>query len=225
MKYLLHAAVLGVFAVNLAHASALACVAASLHTYDVAGFTCSEAGLTFSNFSFADSGTVTPLLTDSAVQMDPVSTGFDITAPFMAPSGANLDVLIRYTVTGNITGDSLAMAGFAVSGNGSIAIAESLCLGAGFNGANCPTNNVKMLSTFDNSGGIKASDAASFNPSISTLGVAKDLTASGGTGASQASVSLVDNLTTGRVATVPEPEYYLCAGLALVLLARLRKRA
>jgi hypothetical protein len=183
---------------SAAQASVLPCILANLHGYDTSGFACSEGNLTFSNFTFTDSGNALPLLVDTDVEVTPLSDGFDFTAAFSAPTGTALDVVIGYTVMvnpGMFTADQLTMAGFGISGTGSIDIAETVCVGAAFTPSHtCPTTE-QMLNVFDNSGGFVPSASTSFSTSPTVLGIIKDLSVVGGTGLSSAQVSLVDNVT------------------------------
>jgi hypothetical protein len=189
-----------------------------MHTYDMSGFSCTEGPMTFSNFVFTDSGTVNPLPTDSAVDVSPIADGMEFRSTLLAPSGTDLDVSIGYVIhiqPGVFTADSLSIAGFGQSGNGSLDVSESVCVGAAFNSAGaCPTGVVKSLNTFDNSSGLKQSDSVTFAPAT-VLGVRKDGAFSGGSGASSAQLSLIDNVTPHE-AVVPEPITSLLAGASLL---------
>src|SRR5215831_12314400 len=176
-----------------ANGSVLPCIVASLHSYDASGFSCSEGDLVFSNFRFSESGNA-PALADGSISVDPLTDGFEFQAPFTAAAGTSLDLLIGYTIStvDQISLASLNMAGFGVSAGGAVDIAETLCVGAAFAGATCPTF-VRTLNVFDNSGGMQASDSVSFLTMPQTLGILKDIAITGGTGS--ASISLFDNET------------------------------
>jgi|SRR5215471_1391454 len=213
-----------------ANASVLPCVVASLHSYNASGFSCSEGDLVFNNFRFSESGNA-PALADGSVSVDPLADGFDFQAPFTAAAGTSLDVLIGYTITtvDQITLESLSMAGFGVSGGGSVDIAETLCVGAAFAGANCPTF-VRSLNVFDNSGGMQASDSVSFLTQPSTLGILKDIAITGGGGS--ASLSLFDNETVaitpfgapGGDTPEPKPRLLILCGLAGIAIRVFKRR-
>jgi hypothetical protein len=201
-----------------AQATSLPCLISTLNNYDAAGFSCSEGPLTFSNFTFSDTGSALPLLHDLDVHVAPQADGFDFQASFSAPSGTSLDVLIGYTVMvdpGFFLGDSLTMAGFAISGTGSIDIAESVCVGAAFIGAFCP-GTLQTLHVFDGPGGFIATDSIALSGEPVILGIIKDLSVTGGTGLSAAQVSLVDNVTPFHVEPVPEVMTWLLSASGLV---------
>ena len=217
MKRILLALVLSALAGAIAGAAPLACILETLKNYDVPGFTCTEGGLLFSDFSFTHSGSVA--LDDSAVEVVPLGDGFDFDAPFTAGAGMNLDVILRYTVralNGSFfTSDTLAMAGFGVSGTGAIDIAETICVGAPFTaGGVCPTS-VAMLNVFDNSGGFQASSSVTFGSSPTVLGATKDIAIAGGNGS--ASTSLVDNqISQFSAPPVSEPGTWIMMGGGVV---------
>jgi len=209
-----------------AHASVLPCVVASLHTYDASSFSCSEGDLIFSDFRFGESGNA-PALADGSITVDPLTDGFEFQGAFTAAAGTSLDILIGYTIStvDQISLARLDMAGFGVSLGGAIDIAETLCVGAAFNGASCPTVT-RSLNVFDNASGVQADDSLNFLTQPSTLGVVKDISLVGGGGS--ASLSLLDNLTVaitpfgGPGGDTPEPgSYWLIGGGLLVLLSRL----
>lgn len=212
------------------HAVPLACASTTLHSYDAAGFSCTEGNETFSNFSFLDSGTDLPLPTDSSINVSPLSDGFAFDAGFFVPSGETLDVTLAYTVTisaGTLVGDSLAIGGFGQSGNGSLDVAESLCVGAAFNssGVCVPPATTASLNVFDNSSGFQQSASDTF--SATTVGVIKDIAVSGGTGSSSAQLSLVDNVTPFAAPPpppVPEPSVLSLIGVGLVGIGCFKKR-
>jgi hypothetical protein len=220
---------------SFASATILPCSSAALTVYDASGFSCTEGNLTYSNFTFSETGTVSPMPTAAAFTLTPViaagADGFQIQGAFAAPAGTNLDVAIGYTVTinpGTFLGGVLSMSGFGASTNASVDIAESVCAGAAFTSTNvCPSPGVfKSLHVYDNSTGFVAMDSASFTNSPTTLGIVKDINVRGGTDGS-AQVSLIDNITLFAAGT-PEPASYSLIGMGLIGLAfvsrkRLRK--
>jgi hypothetical protein len=226
MQTILIAAMLSALAAATSGAVTLPCPVSALAAYDAAGFSCSEGPLSFSNFSFSATGTTAPLITDGTVEVIPETDGFDFQAAFSAPSGTSFDAVLGYTVMispGSFTADQLVMAGFGISGSGSIDISETVCVGALFDPSHrCPATTVS-LNVFDNSGGFKASDSSSFAPATpSTLGIIKDLSVVGGTGLSSAQVSLVDNVTPFAAVPVPETSTFALLGAALIACALVR---
>jgi hypothetical protein len=217
-------------------AFAATCTTASLQVYDVAAFSCTEdnGALAFSNFQFLDTGNAAPLPSDNSVTVTPLSDGLEFNAGFAAPSGSQLDATIRYSVSINLgafTADQLSILGFGASGSGSLDVAETVCVNGAFsaNGV-CPTT-VLSLNTFDNSNGLQASASVNLPAATTLLGIAKDISVSGGTGLSSANISVVDNATPFAVATVPVatvPEAstitFLFIGFGLLALAYLQGR-
>lgn len=190
------------------------CSPAKFNVYDQAGFTCTEvvngSDITFEDFnvSIVDGSGVS----DSSIQVVPLNGGLAFEDGFSASSGQTLDLIIRYTELSlqGFTSDSLAIEGFGQSGNGSVDIAESVCVGALFNGSGiCPTN-VASLNVFDNAGGVKASDSTLLSANI--LDIVKDTSIVG-----PAQVSIIDNVTlTG--AAVPEPSAMIPIIIGLTLI-------
>jgi hypothetical protein len=136
----------------------------------------------------------------------------------------SLDVILRYTVqalNGDFfTSETLAMAGFGISGTAAIDIAETLCVGAAFSpGGVCP-GVTSMLNVFDNSGGSHASSSTTFSGFPTVLGAVKDIGILGGNGS--ASTSLVDNqVSLFSTTPVAEPgTWCLLAGGFLWMMAK-----
>jgi hypothetical protein len=220
---------------SFASATILPCSSAAMTVYDGAGFSCTEGNLTYSNFSFSEIGTVSPLPTAAAFTLTPViapgADGFQIQGSFAAPANTTIDVAIGYTVTinpGVFLGGVLSMSGFGASSGASVDIAESVCAGAAFNSMNvCPSPGVfKSLHVYDNSTGVVPMDSVMFANSPTTLGIVKDINVRGGTDGS-AQVSLIDNISLFAAGT-PEPASYSLIGMGLIGLAyasrkRLRK--
>ena len=220
---------------SFASATILPCSSAALTVYDAAGFSCTEGILTYSNFTFSQIGTVSPLPTAAAFTLTPViatgADGFQIQGSFAAPANTTLDIAIGYTVTinpGVFLGGILSMSGFGASSGASVDIAESVCDGAAFNAMNvCPSPGVfKSLHVYDNSSGVVPMDSVMFSNSPTTLGIVKDINVRGGTDGS-AQVSLIDNISLFATG-VPEPASYSLIGMGLIAFAfstrkRLRK--
>jgi hypothetical protein len=142
--------------------------------YDASGFSCMLGGITFSNFSFANTNappadgqvTVKPL-TDSSGD---VTLEFD--GAFSVGAGSSMSVAIGYTAMANsatLTGEALAMTGFGQSGNGSVDIGESICKGGTYNTfGQCSTGNVASISVYDFSPtNMRTYDSVVFNPPLS----------------------------------------------------------
>jgi hypothetical protein len=214
-----------------AGATVLPCILATLHNYDASGFACTEGSLMFSNFSFSDSGSAA-LPDDNAVEVVPLSDGFDFRAPLTAPAGSNLDVILRYTITElalcpncGITGASLDMAGFSVTGGADIDIADTLCFGSVFTVGGACSGKLVSLNVFDNAGGVKASDSFTGRTPFGVVGVLNDVSLAGG-GAS-ANVSLVGQ-EVSQFSVPPVPELgtlpLVIAGAGIMLAGYVKRR-
>jgi hypothetical protein len=233
-RFALFVFVLGVLLAAVpAGAAVVPCVLATLDKYDASGLACTEGSLLFSNFSFSDSGSAA-LPGDNAVEVVPLSDGFDFQAAFTAPAGNNLDVILRYTISElalcpscGITGASVSMAGSGESGGGAIDIADTLCLGGVFTSGGACTGKLVSLNVFDNAGGLKASDSFIGTTPFGVVGVVKDISLEGRGGSG--SVPLIgQEVTQFSAAPVPEtgalPLVLAGGGIMLAGFVRRRRR-
>lgn len=195
-----------------AQASVLPCVIATLNNYDSTSFACSENNILFSDFKFSSTG-----ISDSSVEVTPLSDGLQFTGGFSVPSNFNFDAVISYTETvsgARFLADSLAIQGFGQSQGGFLDVAETVCIGAAYqtNGV-CPTRTVS-LNVFSNPVSNKASDLRDFGGQVTVLGIVKDISIVG-----PAQVSVIDNATpTTFLAETPEPITTLSVGLGLLVI-------
>ncbi|GEM_PF-4078342 len=186
-----------------------ACAPASLTTYLVNGYSCTDGNVTFSNFAY--SGTATGgavAIPASGIEVLPGygTSGLKFDAGWSVGPGEGLDSLIGYTATSStITGLTLGMAGYGSAKDGIVTVAET-------------TSNGQHLLVYTDSGGTVATDAISF-PSVTSLSVTKDITVRGNE-AGTATVSAVSNALT----TVPEPTALGLFGTGLIGLAGLIRR-
>jgi len=214
------------------------CTDSSMSAYDASGFMCTLGGITFSNFGFAFSGTVTPPLTDTAVTVTPTTdSSGDVTLQFDADwsAGAGLQesVSLSYLATASsaiMTGESIAMQGFNQNGSGAVNIGESICVGGKYlSTGQCTGSGVDSIGVYDDgTGDMKSFDSVAFNPDQSQIDVVKNITVQGGTAGSNsnATVSEVFNTTNtsgGGGGTgggpVPEPNTLIMLGSGLMVAA------
>ena len=144
-----------------------------------------------------------------------------------------MSVSIAYTAMASspvMTGQSLAMTGFGQSGNGSVDIGESVCLGGTFaKTGQCGGTGEDSISVYDfSSTNMRTFDSVAFNPAQSEISVVKNIAINGGTTGTNASatVSEVFNTTTtsgggGTTggSTVPEPDTIVMMGSGLLVSA------
>lgn len=213
----------------------LACQSAQMSVYDVSGFSCTLGGILFNNFSYANTN---PPPTDSQVTVVPMTdSSGDVTlqfdGAFAAGAGDSMSVSIAYTAMASspvITGQSLAMTGFGQSGNGSVDIGESICMGGTFaKTGQCGGTGEGSISVYDfSSTDMRTFDSVAFNPAQSEISVVKNIAINGGTTGTNASatVSEVFNTTmssggggTPGGGTVPEPDTMVMMGSGLLVAA------
>jgi hypothetical protein len=203
-----------------------------MSVYDASGFMCSLGGLTFSNFTFANTN---PPPTDSQVTVRPTTdSAGDVTlefdGAFSVGAGSSTSISIGYTAIGTtpvITGESLAMTGFGQSGNGSVDIGESICKGGTYSSpGQCSTGNVASISVYDFSAtNMRTFDSVSFSPALTEISVVKNIALNGGSTGTNASatVSEVFNTTPGSGGggpgggPVPEPNTMVMLGSGLLV--------
>jgi len=195
----------GVFALPIAPAP---CPNAPYSDYLGAGFSCTIGDKTFSNFGYADSGSLGLAATEIAVV--PTSAGgefgFGFTAAWNTNNGFTSDSNITYTVTAG-PGFSIVDAALSINGFSASGIAQGSVSDVFSNGSNLfvsfdPTciaaNNCVTLAT------------TTF-PAVTSLGVFKDIGLSSGTGG-VGHLSFVSN----TVSQVPEPASLALLGSSLL---------
>jgi len=194
---------------------------------------CTLGGLTFNNFTFANTN---PPPTDSQVTVKPTTDASgDVTlefdGAFSVDAGSSMSISIGYTAIGTtpvITGQSLALTGFGQSGNGSVDIGESICKGGTYSTlGQCSTNDVASISVYDfNSTNMRTFDSVSFTPAFTQISVVKNIALNGGTTGTNAgaTVSEVFNTTLGDGGaggkgggTAPEPDTMVMLGSGLLV--------
>jgi hypothetical protein len=213
----------------------LTCQTGQMSMYDVSGFSCTLGGILFSNFSYANTN---PPPTDSQVTVVPTTdTAGDVTlqfdGAFTAGAGDSMSISIAYSAMASspiMTGQSLAMTGFGQSGNGSVDVGESVCLGGTFaKTGQCGGSGVDSISVYDfSSTDMRTFDSVAFDPAQSQISVVKNIALNGGTTGTNASatVSEVFN-TTGTSGggggpgggPVPEPDSMVMMGSGLLVVA------
>jgi PEP-CTERM motif len=210
---------------------ASACSDTTYDQYLGAGFNCTIGDKTFSNFAYhgtsnppgfsiqAGSIDVTPITT-------PLNPGFQWSAGWHASTTSGVlsqDSLFQFTVNVNpggnlITDVSLSIGGVGTSGTGSIAVDETVCLGATFPA--CTGGTVRELSVFQDSSGSQLFDEISF-AGVSEVDVQKDVLVDAGTNGS-ARLSLLTNQFSET--TTPEPASILLFGSGALALAGVLRR-
>lgn len=158
----------------------------------------------FSNFTYAGSaggGAVALVASDITVVPDatPFNPGFLFTASWAAGSGAFMDSLLQFDVKslGNPISD----------------ISATMISGHVFSGIASVTENTTEgnILLFDSSLGVHTSDTITFNPTMDTIHVSKDIGVNGGT-EGLATISGVTN----HFSEVPEPATMLLLGSGLL---------
>jgi hypothetical protein len=126
--------VLFVGCASLAFATHVApCPVASVATYEVSGFECSEGKILFSNFSFSSVATGNaPQLTPTDVTVVPIGNGFAFRGSFTTGDIIGVEstqsTSIRYTAKGPLTGATLCCQGLVTDSMISDAfVGETLC--------------------------------------------------------------------------------------------------
>ncbi len=219
-------------------ASAAACTSTSFASYAALG----SGGCTIGNLSFGNFQLRTPqtgAIASAAITVTPMISGASVVglrfgvAP-TASGGLFYDDLITYRVTGvaaNVIGATVDFTGSSASGDAAVSVAEQLCLGGTFGGADgvsgCTTSNTLNLAVIDIGFGADPAYTLAFN-GVGSLGVVSDLAFDSGSGFVAGSAS---TLTSGinlfrsvGVAAVPEPTDALLLVAGVVAMAVARRR-
>lgn len=208
---------------------------ASLSTFLVAGYSCQVGDKMFSNFSYVSSAFGGALAVPaSGVTVDtlgPAGTGASIfdaniglqfNSGWNALAGQTTDADIGFTVT--VLGGALQIEDFGlaqVSGvlpNGSASVVENGC-----GPAPCTPSELAVM-TFDSGGSNTQRVADTMFSPLGSVTVSKDISVTGGTTGS-AHLSLVSDTFSQVVIPEPMTLAFIGGGLALLGVARLRRRA
>jgi hypothetical protein len=208
---LLLAAVLAVAVAPIASAA----VCATDTNVTVGSFSCTDDGLTFSNFTVSGSSGISSAiigLTGETIVGDDVTLTFSI-GGVTYTGGANLgDIDFQYIVTGGIVGIDVSATGSGETGN--LTINETACTAA-FTGESCDATqlaNIQAISTGSNA-------SASSTPFIdtSTVYINKDIQFNG-----LSTSGFNNSVVVGS--SVPEPMTFSLLGAGLLGLGLLGRR-
>jgi hypothetical protein len=129
-----------------------------------------------------------------------------------------------------LTGESMAMTGFGQSGDGSVDIGESICLGGKYSSTGqCGGSGVDSISVYDYSAtDMRTFDSVGFTPTQSEIDVVKNISINGGTTGTNASATVSEVFNTTMTSgggggtgggPVPEPNTIVMMGSGLLVAA------
>lgn len=220
------------------------CASSSVTSYVALGASgCTIGSFVFSDFALlppaagavaSSSITVTPLMVGSTM----VGVSFGV-AP-LSSNGLYYDNLVSYRVNGvaaNLTGATVDFTGSGTTGDAAVSVAESLCLGGTFLGADgvsgCSSGNRLDLAVIDIGFGADPAYTLGFAP-IGSLAVVTDIAYDSGSGSGfvpgsgstlTSAIKLFSVVAAPRAVPEPAAGLLMLAGLFAAVRARRRPRA
>ena len=219
----------GLFCVSGSALFGAACVPGTLQDYiDLGSTGCSRGSTTFSAFNTVPGQSFATELLPSAITVTP---GGGLYAPTLlftlnkdAAAGELFESIFRLSITGTVTGASVALNSPSATGDGVVTGILDVCAGGSFAGnspSGCAGMAATALAAATAGGPNQLSDSASF-PASSFFDVFVDLSVDGGLDGS----ATLTSATLG-VSSVPEPStiYLLAAGVSALGVIRLRRKS